>query len=64
MIDRIALMELLKSMSGSAKLGTKGYSWQWEIEADILTVRYYEGKASETTPIVRQWRLVPVGDGA
>lgn len=63
-MDRLGMVELLKSMSGTAKLGSKGYSWQWDIEGDILTVRYFEGKPADTIPSIRQWRLVPIGDGA
>jgi len=63
MIDRSVLIELLKSVSGPHELGKK-FSWQWDIEGDILTVRHYDGKPDETIPVLRQWRLVPIGDGA
>jgi hypothetical protein len=61
-IDRAALLELLKSTAGNHPLGKK-HSWQWEIEAHILTVRHFEGKPGDSIPTVRQWRLVPIGDG-
>lgn len=63
MIDRAALLELLKSVSGPRPLGKK-YSFQWDIEGDILTARHYDGPPDETIPVLRQWRLVPIGDGA
>lgn len=63
MIDRAALIELMKTQAGLYDLGKK-YSWRWDIEADILTVRHYDGKPDETIPTLRQWRLTPIGDGA
>jgi hypothetical protein len=60
-VDRAEMMEMLKSLTGSGKMGKT--TWQWDIEGDVLTIRHYEGKPDETIPHIRQWRLVPIGGG-